>query len=99
MDTSIKILLCDFFIMWTVYLVSNGVNKYTAATQNEEGRLSITNRHIAILRTSVYNVYLLAWPAHVLVRELLTWTWSLLQSSLASAQPSASLSPCSVAHA
>lgn len=72
MDTSTKILLCDFFIMWTVYLVSNSINKYTAATTNEEGRLRITDKHIAILRTSVYNIYLLAWPAHVLVREILT---------------------------
>lgn len=72
MDTSIKILLCDFFIMWTVYLVSNGINKYTAATTDDEGGTHITNRHMAILRTSVYNIYLLAWPAHVLVRELLT---------------------------
>lgn len=72
MDTSMKILLCDFFIMWTVYLVSNGINKYTAATMDDGGRTHITDRHMNILRTSVYNLYLFAWPAHVLVRELLT---------------------------
>lgn len=71
MDIELKITLCDLFITWTVYLVTNTINKYTATTTDDEGGSHIENSHIVVLRASIFNVYLLAWPAHILVREIL----------------------------
>lgn len=71
MDTQIKIFLCDLFIMWTVYLVTQTINKVTATYTDQEGGSHITGKNIAALRSSMFSIYLAAWPAHILVRELL----------------------------
>lgn len=68
---NIKVFLCDAFIIFTVYLITQAINKATATWLDEEGGSHITNENIAVLRSSMFSIYITAWPFHIIIRELL----------------------------